>query len=56
MVAYRDVTLVEWDRNPPITPRGNMLKRLKTLFDKYIMAAAYGEAGIPHMAKEILND
>ena len=36
--------------------RNKMFKKLRALFDKYIMAAAYGEAGIPHMAKEILND
>jgi hypothetical protein len=32
------------------------LKSIQKTFDKYIMAGMYGEAGAPHLAREILED
>ncbi|MFC1813680.1 hypothetical protein ACFL03_13430 [Thermodesulfobacteriota bacterium] len=32
------------------------LKSIRDNFDKYMMASAYAEAGVPHLALELLED
>ncbi|MFC1515660.1 hypothetical protein ACFL7E_02760 [Thermodesulfobacteriota bacterium] len=32
------------------------LKSIQETFDKYIMASMYGEAGAPHLARELFKD
>ena len=31
-------------------------KSIRDTYDKYIMASMYGEAGAPHLARELLKD
>ena len=32
------------------------IKSIRETYDKYIMASMYGEAGAPHLARELLED
>ena len=32
------------------------LKSIRETYDKYIMASMYGEAGAPHLARELLEE